>query len=86
MEYNYQIKNQMIQVERQVNEVLVLMDSENAIKDVISKLEVASSMLDQLNGFIVSTNLARCVQQNNVAGGKEGLPVEEAMKLMVKSR
>lgn len=86
MEYTYQIRNQMIQIVVQANEVLALMDREENIKDVISQLEVVRSMLDQLSGVIVNTNLASCVQQNNVAGDDEALSVENAMKLMVKSR
>ena len=85
MEYNNQIINQMIQIDTQMNKVLLLIDSEESINDVISQLRFVRKTLDELSVFIVTTNLATCIESKR-SGHENELFVKEAITLMIRSR
>ncbi|KOO52477.1 metal-sensitive transcriptional regulator [Viridibacillus sp. FSL E2-0187] len=87
MEYNDQIKNRLKRIEGQLKGVIRMIEEEKECKDVITQLSASRSAIDRAIGLIVSTNLVRCMEDENELKGKDKETlIKEAVDLLVKSR
>lgn len=87
VDYNDQMKNRVKRIEGQLRGILRLMEENKDCKDVITQLSATRTAIDRTIGVIVSSNLVECVRnadENNERSTEE--LVEEAVKLLVKSR
>ncbi|ETT82628.1 metal-sensitive transcriptional regulator [Viridibacillus sp. FSL R5-0477] len=87
MEYNDQIKNRLKRIEGQLKGIIRMIEEEKECKDVITQLSASRSAIDRAIGLIVSTNLVRCMEDENELKGKDKETlIKEAVDLLVKSR
>ncbi|MGG0663825.1 metal-sensitive transcriptional regulator [Viridibacillus arvi] len=87
MEYNDQIKNRLKRIEGQLKGVIRMIEEEKECKDVITQLSASRSAIDRAIGLIVSTNLVRCMEdENELKGNDKETLIKEAVDLLVKSR
>ncbi|MGE7918593.1 metal-sensitive transcriptional regulator [Viridibacillus sp. NPDC093762] len=87
MEYDDQIKNRLKRIEGQLKGVIRMIEEEKECKDVITQLSASRSAIDRAIGLIVSTNLVRCMEDENELKGKDKETlIKEAVDLLVKSR
>jgi len=86
MEYTSDMKNRLKRVEGQVRGILRMMDEEKDCKEVITQMSAIRSALDRATAYVVARNLETCLREE--AGTKEDRDeiIEEAVKMLVKSR
>lgn len=86
MDYTDQVKNRMKRMEGQMRGILKMMEEGRDCKAVITQLSAVRSAVDRTVGVIVSTNLLECVQKAEGDDEKMNEVIQEAVKLVVKSR
>ena len=86
MDYTDQVKNRMKRMEGQLRGILKMMEEGKDCKEVITQLSAVRSAVDRTIGVIVSNNLLECVQKAEGDGEKMNEVIQEAVKLVVKSR
>ena len=86
MDYTDQVKNRMKRMEGQLRGILKMMEDGKDCKEVITQLSAVRSAVDRTIGVIVSTNLLECVQKAEGDDEKMNEVIQEAVKLVVKSR
>ncbi|MBO8162887.1 MAG: metal-sensitive transcriptional regulator [Brevibacillus sp.] len=86
MKYGDHIKNRLKRVEGQVRGVLSMMDTNKDCKDVVGQLTAIRSAVDKIIAVIVAENLASCIREELQQGKDADQVVEEAVRLLVKSR
>jgi DNA-binding FrmR family transcriptional regulator len=86
MTYNDKMKNRVKRVEGQVRAVVRMMEEDKDCKDFVVQMSAARSALDRTIGLIVSSNLEQCVRDQLEKGEDTEALIQEAVKLLVKSR
>ncbi|WP_026569511.1 MULTISPECIES: metal-sensitive transcriptional regulator [Sediminibacillus] len=86
MEYNAQMKNRMKRIEGQVRGLVRMMEEQKDCRDVVTQMSAVRSALDKTAALIVSTNLERCIREEQEAGESSEELIKEAVNLLVKSR
>ncbi|MDO7907959.1 metal-sensitive transcriptional regulator [Paenibacillus sp. JX-17] len=89
MDYQYpdNIKSRLKRIEGQARGVLRLMEEQQPCKDVVAQLSAIRNAADKAIAQIVAENLLHCIQTEQAAGDPDTERlVEEAVKLLVKSR
>ena len=86
MEYTPEVKNRLKRVEGQVRGVLKMMEEEKECKSVVSQLSAARTALDRATAVIVAQNLETQLYKQYEKGEDSSEPVNEAIKMLVKSR
>ncbi|WP_100012564.1 metal-sensitive transcriptional regulator [Lentibacillus sediminis] len=86
MKYDEKIIHRMKRIEGQVKGVLKMMEEEKECKDVVSQLSAAKSALERTSAVIVSQNLEQRIRNEEDSGENSEELINEAVKLLVKSR
>lgn len=86
MKYDEKIIHRMKRIEGQVRGVLKMMEEEKECKEVVSQLSAAKSALDRTSAVIVSQNLEQRIRNDEDSGENSEELINEAVKLLVKSR
>lgn len=86
MQHSEAVKNRLKRVEGQIRGVLRLMEEEKECKELIIQLTAIRSAVDKSIALIVANNLQECILENQAKGKDSKEVVEEAVKLLVKSR
>ncbi|WP_335872052.1 metal-sensitive transcriptional regulator [Bacillus sp. 2205SS5-2] len=86
MDYNQDVKNRLRRLEGQVRGVLRMMEEEKHCKDVVTQLSAIRSAVDRSIGLIVAKNLESCILEANESGQNAEEAIQEAVKMLVKSR
>ncbi|MBB5173794.1 metal-sensitive transcriptional regulator [Texcoconibacillus texcoconensis] len=84
--HDEKMKGRLRRVEGQIRGVMKMMDEEKECRDLIYQLSAARSALDKTMALIVAQNLEQCVRDRIVDGEDTDDVMEEAVKLLVKSR
>lgn len=86
MEYDKGVTNRLKRIEGQVRGITRMLDQKQDCKDVIAQLSAAKTALERTIAVIVSANLEQCVREKVLRGESSDDLVQEAVKLLVKSR
>ncbi|RLQ97321.1 metal-sensitive transcriptional regulator [Falsibacillus albus] len=86
MDYSQEMKNRLRRLEGQVRGVLKMMEEEKHCKDVVTQLSAVRSAVDRSIGLIVAKNLEACIKEANAEGLNTEEAIQEAVKMLVKSR
>lgn len=86
MEYTQQMKNRMKRIEGQLRGILKMMEEGKDCREIVTQMSAARNALDRTIGVVVSANLEQCVRMQLEKGEDTKHLVEEAVKLLVKSR
>ncbi|WP_026690773.1 metal-sensitive transcriptional regulator [Alteribacter aurantiacus] len=86
MEYSDDMKNRLKRVEGQVRGILRMMEQEKECKDIITQMTAVRTAMDRATAYIVAKNLERCLRENADSGLEREEMIEEAIKMLVKSR
>ncbi|WP_017726121.1 metal-sensitive transcriptional regulator [Halalkalibacterium ligniniphilum] len=86
MEYTPEMKNRLKRVEGQIRGILRLMEEEQDCKAVITQMSAARSALDRAMAYTIAKNMQHCLIEQMEKGEDTDEVVEEAIKLLVKSR
>ena len=86
MNYDKKVQNRLKRIEGQLRGILNMMEEEKDCHEVITQLSAVRSGIDRTIGVIVSENLVKCVQEAQMNGEDIQSSVEDAVKLLVKSR
>lgn len=86
MQQTDMIKNRLKRAEGQIRGVLRMIDEEKECRELITQLSAIRSAVDRSIALLVATNLEQCIIENQAKGEDSRKFVEEAVKLLVKSR
>ena len=86
MDYSQEMKNRLRRLEGQVRGVLKMMEDEKHCKDVVTQLSAIRSAVDRSIGLIVAKNLEACIKESADQGQSAEDAIQEAVKMLVKSR
>ena len=87
MSYESKVTNRLKRVEGQLRGIVRMMDEEQDCKQIITQLSAVRSAIDRTIGVIVTENLVNCLDEaKHQDGAAVNELVEEAMKLVIKSR
>ncbi|API88599.1 metal-sensitive transcriptional regulator [Marinilactibacillus psychrotolerans] len=86
MEYNAKIVNRLKRSKGQLEGVLNMIADEKDCAAIVTQLSAVRSSLDKAIGLIVAENLVECVQNNQNGQDTEEEKIQQAIKLLMKSR
>ncbi|WP_430789818.1 metal-sensitive transcriptional regulator [Virgibacillus flavescens] len=87
MEYDDKVQNRVKRIEGQVRGLVKMMEEEKDCREVVSQMTAVRNAMDRTAALIVSTNLERCIREEQQNGGKNSEDlIKEAVNLLVKSR
>lgn len=86
MEYNAKIVNRLKRSKGQLEGVLNMIDDEKDCAEIVTQLTAVRSSLDRAIGLIVAENLLDCIQNNKNENFTEDERIQQAIKLLMKSR
>lgn len=86
MKYTDDMKNRLKRVEGQVRGVLRMMEEEKDCKEVIYQLTAVRTAIDKAMAYIIAKNMERCMLESVQKGESAEEVIQEAIKLLVKSR
>lgn len=86
MKYTNDMKNRLKRVEGQVRGVLRMMEEEKDCKEVIYQLTAVRTAIDKAMAYIIAKNMERCMLESVQKGESAEEVIQEAIKLLVKSR
>lgn len=86
MQYDDNVLNRVKRMEGQLRGIIRMMEDGKDCKEVITQLSAVRSGVDRSIGVIVSENLVECVMQAEGDSVKLNESIQEAVKLLVKSR
>ena len=85
-QYNKNIINRIKRAEGQMRGILAMMEDGKNCSDVVTQLSAVRSSIDRAMGIIVAENLVACVNDQEKDGISKEESVQQAIKLLVKSR
>ncbi|MDQ0338921.1 DNA-binding FrmR family transcriptional regulator [Caldalkalibacillus uzonensis] len=80
------MKNRLKRVEGQVRGVLRMMEEEKDCKEVIYQLTAVRTAIDKATAYIIGKNMEQCMLEQMKKGESPEEVIQEAIKLLVKSR
>lgn len=86
MEYSSNVKNRMKRIEGQVRGVVKMMEEEKECKSIITQMSAIRSAVDRATGYVVAKNLEVCLREQKGSDEEREETIEEAVKMLVKSR
>ncbi|WP_114570897.1 metal-sensitive transcriptional regulator [Exiguobacterium flavidum] len=86
MEYTDKMQHRIKRIEGQLRGILRMMENNEECKDVTTQLSATRSAIDRVIGVVVSANLIDCMERSEDDSAANQDLVEEAVKLLVKSR
>ncbi|UCZ55373.1 metal-sensitive transcriptional regulator [Bacillus shivajii] len=86
MEYSADMKNRLKRVEGQVRGVIKMMDDEKDCKSIITQMTAIRSAIDRATAYVVAKNLEVCLREQTETEEERDEVIEEAIKMLVKSR
>lgn len=86
MKYDESMKRRLSRAEGQIRGILKMMEEEKDCKDVVSQLSAVRSAIDKTMALVVAVNLEQCIMKEQASSGNTNKMVQEAVKLLVKSR
>ncbi|TMW71827.1 metal-sensitive transcriptional regulator [Alteribacter natronophilus] len=86
MQYSDDMKNRLKRVEGQVRGVLRMMEEEKDCRDVITQMSAVRTAVDRATAYVVAKNLETCLRENTDSEDEREQMIEEAIKMLVKSR
>lgn len=86
VEYTQEMKNRLKRIEGQVRGVLKMMEQEKDCKDVITQLSAVRAAVDRAIGYIVAKNLECTIRGISTPDDSAEPLIQEAVKMLVKSR
>ncbi|UOQ47055.1 metal-sensitive transcriptional regulator [Gracilibacillus caseinilyticus] len=86
MEYDAKVINRMKRIEGQIRGLIKMMDEGKDCRDVVTQMSACRSALDRTAALIVSTNLEKCIREEQESGQSSEDLIKEAVNLLVKSR
>jgi DNA-binding FrmR family transcriptional regulator len=86
MEYTDDMKNRLKRVEGQVRGVLRMMEEQKECKEVIYQLTAVRTAIDKATAYIIAKNMEHCMREYLQNGESAEEVIQEAVKLLVKSR
>lgn len=86
MEYSSNVKNRMKRIEGQVRGVVKMMEEEKECKSIITQMSAIRSAVDRATGYVVAKNLEVCLREQKGTDEEREETIEEAVKMLVKSR
>ncbi|WP_163529581.1 metal-sensitive transcriptional regulator [Halobacillus ihumii] len=85
-QYGPESKNRLKRIEGQVRGVIRMMEEDKECKEVVTQLAAARSAMDRAIGYIVARNLETSIKQAQEKDDDSQEYIEEAVKMIVKSR
>lgn len=86
MKYTKSVKNRLSRVNGQLQGVIRMLEEERECPDVVTQLSAITSAIEKTVGLIVSENLERCVRESVANGEETDIHVQQAVKLLMKTR
>ncbi|PYZ97795.1 cytoplasmic protein [Alteribacter lacisalsi] len=86
MEYSKEMKNRIKRAEGQIRGVLQMMEEEKDCKSIITQMAAVRSAVDRATAYVVAKNLETCLQEETDTDGEREVLIEEAVKMLVRSR
>lgn len=86
MLYDKKIVNRIKRTEGQMRGVLAMMENDKQCQDVVTQLSAIRSSIDRTIGLVVAENLVHCVTNPDDGERSSEDKVQEAIKLLIKSR
>ncbi|TMW72997.1 metal-sensitive transcriptional regulator [Alteribacter natronophilus] len=86
MEYSKEMKNRVKRAEGQIRGVLQMMEDEKDCKAIITQMAAVRSAVDRATAYVVAKNLENCLEQETETDTQREELIEEAVKMLVKSR
>ncbi|MYL32192.1 metal-sensing transcriptional repressor [Pontibacillus yanchengensis] len=86
MHYDAQVKNRIKRIEGQVRGLLKMMEEEKDCKEVVTQMSAVKSALDRTSALVVSSNLEKCIREQDENNEGSSELINEAVQLLVKSK
>ncbi|WP_280771477.1 metal-sensitive transcriptional regulator [Salipaludibacillus daqingensis] len=86
MEYSPSMRNRMKRIEGQVRGVLKMMEEEKDCQSIITQMSAIRSAVDRATGYVVAKNLEVCLRKQEGTDEEREETIEEAVKMLVRSR
>ncbi|HDB6787232.1 TPA: persulfide-sensing transcriptional repressor CstR [Staphylococcus aureus] len=86
MTYDKKMINRINRIQGQLNGVVKMMEEEKDCKDIITQLSASKGSIQRLMGIIISENLIECVKTAEENNESSQELINEAVKLLVKSK
>ena len=86
MHYTDDMKNRLKRVEGQVRGVLRMMEEGKECKEVIYQLTAVRTSIDKATAYIIGKNMEQCMLESIQKGESAEEVIQEAIRLLVKSR
>ncbi|SES15376.1 metal-sensitive transcriptional regulator [Salipaludibacillus aurantiacus] len=86
MDYSSDMKNRLKRIEGQVRGVLKMMEDEKECQSIITQLSAVRSAVDRATAYVVAKNLEVCLREQTGTEEDREETIEEAVKMLVKSR
>ncbi|MCE7793954.1 metal-sensitive transcriptional regulator [Salipaludibacillus sp. CUR1] len=86
MDYSSDMKNRLKRIEGQVRGVLKMMEDEKECQSIITQLSAVRSAVDRATAYVVAKNLEVCLREQKGTEEDPEETIEEAVKMLVKSR
>ncbi|GAB7386711.1 metal-sensitive transcriptional regulator [Bacillaceae bacterium] len=86
MKYTDAMKNRLKRIEGQARGVLRMMEENKDCKEVVSQLTAMRSAVDKAIALIIATNLEQCLRDQIERGEETEETINQAIRLLVKSR
>lgn len=80
------IQNRLNRIEGQIRGISKMVEQNKDCKDLISQITAARNALDKTMILILSNNLETCIRQSIENDNEDRQLIEEAIKLMIKSK
>lgn len=86
MEYTEDMKKRLKRIEGQARGVIRMMDENKNCEDVIHQLSAIRSAVEKLSVYVVGSNMEYCIKDSLSKGENTEEVIEDALKLLSKTR
>ncbi|CAM3202674.1 metal-sensitive transcriptional regulator [Sporolactobacillus spathodeae] len=86
MNYTPQMKNRLKRIDGQIRGVLRMMDEGEDCQQIVMQMTAARTAMDRALGLVVGSNLEACLRKQIESGGSTEELINEAVKMLVRSR
>ncbi|MFT8709722.1 MAG: metal-sensitive transcriptional regulator [Sporolactobacillus sp.] len=86
MNYTPQMKNRLKRIDGQIRGILRMMEEEENCQQMVTQMTAARTAIDRVIGLVVGSNLENCLRRQIEGGGSTEELINEAVKMIVRSR
>ncbi|MFT8361969.1 MAG: metal-sensitive transcriptional regulator [Sporolactobacillus sp.] len=86
MNYTPQMKNRLKRIDGQIRGILRMMEEEENCQQIVTQMTAARTAIDRVIGLVVGSNLENCLRRQIEDGGSTEELINEAVKMIVRSR